>query len=350
MTNFDDLKLMVEAQSGGKNTVILDDLGMPSIMVRIPKFKISDVIEGGSQDTHPMFIVNGEEKDEIFISKYQNIVINDRAYSLPFKDPRVSVNFDQVKQYCENKGPGWHLMTNAEWAGIALWCKKNGFMPRGNNNYGSDHSAPHERGVETYKSDGRTGRVATGSGPASWAHDNTNDGIFDLNGNVREWVGGLRLVDGEIQIIPNNNAAMHINQGASSTLWKAIMPDGTLVDPGTPGTLKYDAATPVPSGIRINTSVENPTDGDTSVNYAFEEIEAADGVNIPQILKALALAPIDNDHGQDRVYMRTVGERLPFRGGNWSDGALAGVFYLHLGFPRSHVGTTALGFRCAYVI
>ena len=77
--NFDALKLSVEA-SMPNNTVLFDDKGMPSIMVKIPKFKISDVITGGSQSTHPAFIVNGVEKDHIYISKYQNIVIDDRAY------------------------------------------------------------------------------------------------------------------------------------------------------------------------------------------------------------------------------------------------------------------------------
>ena len=76
-TNFDAVKLAVEAATGGKNTILFDDLGNPSIMVRIPKFKISDVIAGGSQNVHPAFIVNGVEKDEIYISKYQNIIVND---------------------------------------------------------------------------------------------------------------------------------------------------------------------------------------------------------------------------------------------------------------------------------
>lgn len=37
MSNFDDMKLAVEALSGGKNTVLFDDIGMPSIMVILPK-------------------------------------------------------------------------------------------------------------------------------------------------------------------------------------------------------------------------------------------------------------------------------------------------------------------------
>ena len=37
MSNFDDMKLAVEALSGGKNTVLFDDIGMPSIMVVLPQ-------------------------------------------------------------------------------------------------------------------------------------------------------------------------------------------------------------------------------------------------------------------------------------------------------------------------
>ena len=344
------LKLAVEGLSGGKNTIILDDMGMPSFMVRIPKGKISDVIEGGTQDTHPAFIVDGVEKDFIYISKYQNIVKNDRAYSLPLMDPKVYVNFAQAKLYSENKGPGFHLMTNAERAAIALWAKKNGTMPRGNNDYGRDIDAKHERGIETYQlSDGKTGRVATGSGPASWAHDGTTAGIYDLNGNVLEWMGGLRLMDGEIQIIPYNNAAMHVNQGPDSTLWKAILPDGTLVDPGTPGTLKYDGKQASASGIRVNTQIVNQSgDGIDYFTDTFEALTAASEVDIPQIMKALALYPIDSNHGGDGYYLRNNGERLPYFGGNWNRGAGAGVFYVHLDDPRSISGNI-LGFRSAYI-
>jgi hypothetical protein len=349
--NFDDLKLAVEALSGGKNTVLFDDKGMPSIMVRIPRFQISDVITGGPSTTHPAFVVAGVEKNEIFVSKYQNIVINDRAYSLPLKDPQASINFDTAKARCEAKGQGWHLMTNAEWAALALWCKKNGFMPRGNNNYGADHGAAHEKGVETTKETSgqfRTLRVATGSGPVTWAHDGTNGGIFDLNGNVTEWVGGLRLVGGEIQIIPDNDAAQAIDQGAASTLWKAILQDGSLVTPGTANTLKYDAETATPSGVRINTVVEYQTTNDNSVSKSLETVVPAIGVSIPTIMQALGLARLDASHGGDFLWVRNNEERLPIRGGNWDSGSNAGVFALNLLHARSTVHT-GVGFRAAFV-
>ena len=39
MANFDDMKLAVEALSGGKNTVLFDDMGMPSIVFTFAKQK-----------------------------------------------------------------------------------------------------------------------------------------------------------------------------------------------------------------------------------------------------------------------------------------------------------------------
>ena len=88
---------------------------------------------------HPAFIVNGSTKPEVLISKYQNIVVGSgvdaRAASLKYRDPRVNIDFDTALTACAQKGEGWHLLTNSEWAAVALLCKKQGFMPRGNNQF-----------------------------------------------------------------------------------------------------------------------------------------------------------------------------------------------------------------------
>jgi hypothetical protein len=304
------------------------------------------------------------EKDEIYISKFQNIVMNGRAYSLPFKDPTVYTTFDQALSYCYAKGNGWHLMSNAEWAAIALWCKKNNFMPRGNNNYGADISAAYEKGKATYLSGSTVYRVATGSGPVGWAHDNTNEGIFDLNGNIWEWVSGMRLNEGEIQIIENNNAAiLNTDHSAGSAAWKAMLQDGTLMAPGTADTLKVDNTTAgdstatshdVGGDITINTVVQNQMyipGGQVDYSYSIttlETVAAAAGVTIPTLLKALGLFPLDASHGGDNFYARNYGERLPVRGGFWAYGSGAGVFALDLYRPRTY-SSSSVGFRSAFV-
>ena len=345
--NFDEIKFTIEALSGGKNTVLFDDLEMPSVMVPFPKFKISDVIEG-SENIHPAFSVNSVEKDVIYVSKFQNIVVNDRAYSLAGKDPRTSVNFDQALKYCRDKGKGWCLMPYSLWCAIALWCKKNNTMPRGNNDYGQDKSYPLEKGVPTgAKDQGKTSRVLTGSGPDTWAHNWQPDGIFDLNGNVWEWCAGMRLKDGEIQIIPYSNVFdAEVSNGAESSAWKAISKTGTLVDPGTAEDLKWDW---ISNKLTLTTdAVSYKTDEGKGHSYKDMGIKAE--LTAPEIAKALLLYPDEpgkDVYGGDYHWANVVGERLPVCGGSWGNGASAGVFSVNLGSLRSTADGT-IGFRSAF--
>lgn len=57
------------------------------------------------------------------------------------------------------------MMSAMEWGALALWCKKNGWMPWGNNNYGKDTRETMKKGVPAkYESDGRTATILTGTG------------------------------------------------------------------------------------------------------------------------------------------------------------------------------------------
>ena len=61
-----------------------------------------------------MFRIGDKVVDAIYISKYPNVVIEGRAYSLPMVDPTVNIDFDTAVKVCRAKGSGWHLMTVVE--------------------------------------------------------------------------------------------------------------------------------------------------------------------------------------------------------------------------------------------
>jgi len=358
-SNFDLSNLALKS-AFPSNSILTDDVGLPSVMVYVPKFKMSDVIDGASDSTHPAFIVDGVEKSGIYISKYQNVVYNSRAYSLPGEDPRASVIADNARTYCENKGEGWHMMSAMEWGAIALWCMKNGFLPYGNNNYGKDSRKSNYKAIPSYlsSSDESSGyyadRVATGTGPVTWSHNGALDGIYDLNGNVWEWSDGMRLVYGELQILENNNAADSSNSKlASSAAWMAI--DGTtgeLIEPDGSGTttnsLKLDYVSSKWCWITGTIS----SSSDTSRSCIFVKVYADDDVcdEAKELLYALALLPSDTtqDYEGDYFYINNGNaERFPKRGGYWYNGTHAGVFNSNFYNARSN-SNTDFGFRSAF--
>ena len=365
-----DFDAAVRLLSGGTNVAIYNDLGLPSIYVKKPQGLLSDVITTESSDVHPAFRVEGALIDAFYMGKYLARVYKGRALSLPLQNPSSSsvaasdrgsagsnsVNFDNAKIWCEANGPGFHLPTIAEYAWIALQSRKNGTMPRGNNNYGKDHSAAWEKGIGASFDGDTIKKTLTGSGPATWNDNRKPDGICDLNGNVYEWQGGYRTNNGEIQIFADNNAAKQYAQNAASTLWRAILQDGSLVDPGTDGSLKWDYVDGTPSSgtgayaYRLNTVLANPVDNDTAYgNRSFVDLAAATGVTVPDLLKALALMPEDSaSYGSDYVYMRNRGERLVSRGGHWSYTSYAGVFHCYGNYVRSAY-VENFGFRPAFI-
>ena len=354
----DELRSSVEAATGGKVTVLYDDLGYPSYMVRIPKFKLEDIDPDLGSGVHPAFIVGDQEKSEIFIGQFQAIVQNNRAYSLPGVDPATEINYDQAKSYCEAKGSGWHLMTVHEWAAVMLWCLKNGFEPRGNTNWGRSHEATYETGTRVDGgipgSSSGTGRTLTGSGPASWRHDNTFAGICDLVGNVWEWIYLFKLVDGRIYVPATNDFTLSEDNW---TAQDAYFDSPTAGD----GSGSSDLGEPILSDSITNYAGPTGDNSHYDYNYdsAWNTLNIKDSWDPPAILKQLCIAPKKYDgtstsvltvfqNVKGAIWVRNYGERFPRRGGVWGYGSDAGLAALYLSTSRSASGWN-VGCRPAFI-
>lgn len=303
-----------------KNEIIFDKSGIPDIMV------VFTPDELGLPTT-----LKGKKVKEYLISKYPNTLINGAPYSLPYQQPAVNVKLDDAIRLCESKGSGWHLLTNDEWAALARQSWKNGTMPRGNTNRGKSHSHPEEAGTTYLNSHGKT---LTGSGPVTWNHNHTAEGVADMCGNVLEHVGGIRFLNGQVQVIPDNGAAAGVDQTMDSKEWQAIYtPDGDSI-------------------------YFNPVDGDIYVqpseaidkNYDdanFADLHATE-IDVPDKLIELGLYPAPGYDGTDYFWIDNEGERCVARGGAWCYGASAGVFFLDGDYSRSN-SSPYIGFRSALV-
>ena len=302
-----------------RNEVIFDKSGIPDIMV------VFTPDELGLPAT-----LKGRKVSEYLISKYPNALIGGVPHSLPFQKPAVDVNFDEAVQLCESKGPGWHLLTNDEWAALARQSWENDTMPTGNTASGKSHSHPEQTGT-TY--DGGYGKTLTGSGPVAWNHDRTAEGVSDMCGNIWEHVGGIRFLNGQVQVIPDNGAAAGADQSADSKEWQAIY------------TADGDPVYFNPRGGEIFVEPTEAEDKDYD-GVRFTDLEAK-GLDVPDKLIELGLYPPAGYESDEYFWIDNNAERCVYRGGRWGSGANAGVFYLG-GYSRSG-SYPDIGFRSALV-
>ena len=135
-------------------------------------------------------------------------------------------------------------------------------------------------------------------------------------------------MDGRLEIVPNNNAAMNINLAENSTLWIPVEAGEESVYVTTEdGTIRF--------------TTEDP-EGKDYDGCRWEQVEF-DFEN-RKTLKNLGLFP-----GEPKAYLYVDmnGERLPLCGGGWSYTSNAGVFSVNLRNPRSS-SFGRIGFRSAY--
>ena len=309
--------------------VIYDNAGIPSIMRRFRKKTNAELFEGGSDKTHPAFVIGGEEYDEIYIGVYEGCEIGGRIYSLPYRMPKTNVTMDDFAKMCFAKGEGWHMMTAQEWGLVANECAKAGVFPHGNTENGHWHKDKEEKGVfpEGYDEKEDPDITLTGSGPATWTHNHQPDGVHDLCGNIWEMLPGVELDHGVLGICNDNDMATP--EGWGKRLYTVMGKDGRTVKIG------FDED----ENMKITT--------DEVVSYGsatWGEIETAEAASVEE-LRELALW--DGEKNASVWADTEEPERCLYRGGRWYNGSDAGVFGANLGRPRSYVAAS-LGGRVAY--
>ncbi|MCM1374043.1 MAG: SUMF1/EgtB/PvdO family nonheme iron enzyme [Muribaculum sp.] len=304
-----------------ENVVLFDNAGLPSIMVKFTP-------EAG-KPLDPVFMVCGRRAKAIYISKYENTIVKGVPCSIPFAQAANCIDFDEASALCRGKGEGWHLMTNAEWEYLHKESLAGGTMPHGNTASGSYFFDKSESG-EKYD----YGHTLTGSGPVTWTHTHTPDGVCDLCGDNWEMTAGLRLVKGAIEYIKDNDAAVADLSTDSKAWQRAKTAAGQDIF--------LDASK---GGVTVTTEApeEDCWDG---CRFKGMEINLEE---VPDILRQLGIVPENVKEETAYIYADTGEEEaVPFRGSGFHHTSHGGFGALRLYYPRSFV-YGIVGFRSAYV-
>lgn len=331
--------------SQGKNEVIFDVLGRPNIMVNYPidEWARLDFLSNNStlftpdgRTLHPAFYVNGAPR-AFQQAKYLGARVGNTntPASLFGMVPSHTLTLDQMLALANAMGNGFALSTNAIWSYLTLLSMRLGFQPRGNTSYGKSHAASEYAEAATV-SGSRVYLTKTGTGSDAWRLLGSIFEPADMVGNGFERYADLKYVDGKWRIVPDNNAAVNgVDLSTSSTLFKEMAQDGSLVAPGTEGTLGYDYVAPAPASgsaaFEIASTMTNQQANGTPYGGAyFASLGVRDGVTVPPLAKELLLAPCAVAPAGYNT-MRNLGECTPYAGGDPSNGVYTGLGYRYGG-------------------
>ena len=295
----DTLRKTMEKQTDGAVTVLYDDAGIPSFMLRVPRFKVETIDSSLGRGVHPAFVVNEKEVDEIFVGQANAAIIDGRAYSIPGERATRSAKFDEAREACAKKGKGWHLLSNWEYAALVMYLVKN-----------QNHHFEKE-----------------------WW----------------DWVDGLKIVNGEIFTPGDNNFELPESEWPSMGIFfddidgkpqlcKEIThysePDPKGADDDRDD--NWTCLDPISKLEYFILPEKNPLD------FTQSELE-----RLAQLLILPSATPVYAET-DGPIWVRNYGERLPLRGGAWYSGAKAGLAALLLSYRRVY-SYSSVGFRPAFI-
>ncbi|MGR9067395.1 hypothetical protein ACP6ES_09865 [Klebsiella quasipneumoniae] len=257
----DSLRVATEAASGGLQTVVYTRKGQPCFMNVVEKFAIEDVLPSlGLTGTHPAFIISGTEVDQILIGTYGAVLKDGEYVSQPNLAPST-FNIGPAFKAIFGQGDGFHPMTNSEFAALQAINFAAAHIPYGNTDYGRSGLNHDYQGRVVSGGDAgdsaNSSLIYTGSGPIQFRHNLEYNGISDLVGNQSETVGGLRILNRELQVYANNDyaslAASDVTWATlTDTNWKAIdATTGELITPTYTGTTTTTYVPTTPRSVRV---------------------------------------------------------------------------------------------------
>lgn len=364
----DQLRAEIEIATQGNNTVIRDKDGYPHIMVVVPRFNLQDIDSSLGTGTHPAFIVNGVTKSEIFIGKYLASKGSDnKIKTIPRQLPYVSITQEDAVTNARALGTGFGVCSNVMYAARILWLWKKFQIHDylGNTNYGKNTVKAYQTGVlpnNTYEpgDSANTNAVTkTGSGPIEWNDDESPYGISDLVGNVWEMATGLRIKNGEFQVIENNNAMLSTSDiSSSSSAWRAINTVGNLVNSGVVNTYKVDSSIASKDSTArtilgipqlCTADIMNRGNEYEELYCQFKDFSSISGTPTG-LLKVLGIYPVTNEssiQGGFSVKNNSNSELYAMRGGAFNYNVTPGPNSLWLTYPITH-RSSYVGFRIGY--
>jgi len=244
--SFDDIRAFITANMRSETRV--DDDGKGHAMVWIPRFVVppstlgqwpeNDLELGG-------FWVDKYECSKPDATPHTEGVVTDVACSRPGVRPWGTVTWDDAKAAIEARLFGavpCKLASLEDWAALLVIAHLLGHELRGNTQQGRDYRDDDEW-VNYGHRIAESNHVATGTGPGTWSNNGQQSGLWDLLGNLAEWVEIEGAYSGEGRWAKIRTTTIHddggISDGDASVTIDAPTTDAELWP--TSGTIRFRA-------------------------------------------------------------------------------------------------------------